>query len=316
MVTPVEVSVVMSVYNGERYLAETIESILHREGVEFEFIIVDDGSTDETPQMLQNYSDKDKKFRVIHQDNQGLTKALIRGCQQARGEYIARQDVGDRSLPGRFAAQLAVLKQNPHAVMTVCGTRFLDMERNHLFDAVHTGDELDRALRAMNEKQLRGPSHHGAVMFRKDAYEKAGGYRLPFYVAQDLDLWTRLIEYGTCIAIPEILYEATWALSSISHLRRKQQVIATRAILACRKLRIQGKNEQPVLDRLSKILNRDNQTGVSSEGLLLSRYHYFAGSLLEKNNPAAAKRHFDLAIAAWPLHFKARLKRLRILNTS
>ena len=196
--------------------------------------------------------------------------------------------------------------------MTACGTRFLDMEGNHLFDAVHNGDELDRRLRAMSEKQLRGPSHHGAVMFRREAYEKAGGYRIPFYVAQDLDLWTRLIEYGVCIAIPEILYEATWAPSSISHLKRKQQLIATRAILACRKLRSQGKNEQPILDRLSETLNRNNQAVAYPEGLLLSRYHYFAGSLLEKRDPSAAKRHFDLAIAAWPLHFKARLKRFRI----
>jgi len=196
--------------------------------------------------------------------------------------------------------------------MAACGTRFIDMDGNHLFDAVHSGDELDRALRSTNEKLLRGPSHHGAVMFRRDAYEKAGGYRFPFYVAQDLDLWTRLVEHGICIAIPEILYEAMWAPGSISHLRRKQQIIASRAILACRKLRSQGKNEQLVLDCLSKKLNSNNRADVSPEGLLLSRYHYFAGSLLEKQNPSAAKRHFNLAIAAWPLHLKARLKRFRI----
>lgn len=188
----------------------------------------------------------------------------------------------------------------------------MDIEGNHLFDAVDSGDELDSKLRATREKQLRGPSHHGAVMFRRDAYEKAGGYRIPFYVAQDLDLWTRLIEHGICIAIPEILYEATWAPGSISHLRRKQQAIATKAILACRKLRLQGKDEQPVLDRLLKTVNRDNKAVGYPEGLLLSRYHYFAGSLLEKQDPLAAKRHFDLAIAAWPLHCKARLKRFRI----
>jgi hypothetical protein len=170
-------------------------------------------------------------------------------------------------------------------------------------------------LRATNEKQLHGPSHHGAVMFRKDAYEKAGGYRLPFYVAQDLDLWTRLVEHGSCITTPEILYEATWAPGSISHLRRKQQVIATKAILESRKLRDEGKNEQPVLDRLSGTLTHNNQAAASLEGLLLSRYHYFAGSLLERKNPSAAKQHFDLAIAAWPLHFKARLKRFRIKNS-
>jgi glycosyltransferase involved in cell wall biosynthesis len=309
-----DISVVMSVYNGEQYLEKTIESILHQQGIEFEFIIVDDGSTDQTPIILRDYRDKDKRAKVVHQNNQGLTEALIKGCSMAHGEYVARQDVGDRSLPGRLAAQLAILKKNPHAVMTACGTRFFDLEGNHLFDAAHSCDELDRSLRAMNEKQLQGPSHHGAVMFRRDAYEKTGGYRLSFSVAQDLDLWTRLVEHGTCIAIPEILYEALWAPGSISHLRRKQQIIATRAILACRKLSLQGKNEQPILDRLSETLNRNNQATAYPEGLLISRYHYFAGSILEKKNPSAAKQHFDSAIAAWPLHLKARLKRLRILT--
>jgi glycosyltransferase involved in cell wall biosynthesis len=309
-----ECSVVMSVYNGAAYLRKTIESILSQAGVDFEIIIMNDGSTDNSGDILREYAERDKRVRVIHQENTGLTQALIKGCQLASGEYIARQDVGDRSLPGRLTAQLAVLRQNPHAVMTACGTRFYDIEGNHLFDAVHADDKLDRTLRAVNERQLRGPSHHGAVMFRRDAYEQAGGYRLPFYVAQDLDLWTRLVEHGVCIASPEILYEATWAPGSVSHLRRKQQIIATRAILACRKLRLQGKNEQPVLDRLSEKLNRNNQALAYPKGLLLSRYHYFVGSLLEKQDPLAAKRHFDLAIAAWPLHTKARLKRLRLFK--
>jgi glycosyltransferase involved in cell wall biosynthesis len=310
-VTP-EISVVFSVFNGAAQLPRTLESILAQSDADLEMIAVNDGSIDSSGNLLDDYAGRDKRITVIHQDNQGLTKALIRGCQLARGKYIARQDVGDRSLPGRFTAQLAVLRHNPDAVMTACGTRFLDIEGDHLFDAVDSGDELDRKLRAMSEKQLRGPSHHGAVMFRRDAYEKAGGYRLPFYVAQDLDLWTRLIEHGICIAIPEILYEATWAPDSISHLRRKQQIIATRAILACRKLKFQGKNEQPVLDRLSEKLDRNSRAVAYPEKLLLSRYHYFAGSLLEKQDPLAAKRHFDLAIAAWPLHFKAWLKRFRI----
>jgi glycosyltransferase involved in cell wall biosynthesis len=305
------ISVVMSVYNGERYLSATIESILHQEDADFEFIIVNDGSTDKSAEITDCYAKQDNRIRVIWQDNQGLTKALIKGCSEAKGIYIARQDVGDSSLPGRFTAQLAILKQNPNAVMTACGTRFLDIEGNHLFDAVKTRDELDHSLRAMHEKQLRGPSHHGAVMFQRDAYEKAGGYRLPFYVAQDLDLWTRLIERGVCIAIPEIFYEAMWAPGSISHLRRKQQIIATRAILACRKLRLQGKNEQPILEQLAKDLVRKEQANPCLNRLTTSRYHYFVGSVLEKQAPQAAKQHFNLAISAWPLHLKAIWKRFR-----
>ena len=107
------VSVVMGVYNSAAVLSTTLESILSQECVEFEFIIVNDGSKDESGRILEEYAGRDSRIRIFHQDNQGLTRALIKGCAEAKGEYIARQDVGDRSLPGRFLAQLAVLKQNP-----------------------------------------------------------------------------------------------------------------------------------------------------------------------------------------------------------
>ena len=115
------------------------------------------------------------------------------------------------------------------------------MEGNQLFDAVQTGYELDRKLRTLSARELSGPAHHGAVMFREDVYEKVGGYRPQFLVAQDLDLWTRLSDYGICLGIPEILYEAIWEPGSISHLKRKQQIIATKAMLTSRQLRANSK---------------------------------------------------------------------------
>lgn len=309
MLTMPEMSVVLSVFNGVDRLALTLDSVLAQEEADFEVIAIDDGSTDGSGELINEYASRDKRMRAFHQDNEGLTSALIRGCQLAQGKYIARQDVGDRSLPGRFAAQLATLRRNPQAVLTACSTRYVDMGKNILFDAIQTGDELDRTLRATSEKLLRGPSHHGAVMFRRDTYEKSGCYRLPFCVAQDLDLWTRMVEYGNCLALPEIFYEATWTPGSISHLRRKQQVLATHAIISCRRLRFRGESEQLVLERIAGELGSENETVPSPDGLSSSRYHYFAGSVLLKKNPAAAKRHFDSAIAAWPLHVKAIWKR-------
>ena len=99
MSTNPEVSVVMSVYNGASNLAATMDSILSQEGVELEFIVVNDGSTDETGEILDDYARRDDRVRVIHQENTGLTRALIRGCAAATGEFIARQDAGDVSLP-------------------------------------------------------------------------------------------------------------------------------------------------------------------------------------------------------------------------
>src|SRR5438445_3821400 len=87
-----EVSVVMGVYNGASHLAATLDSILSQDGVELEFIVVNDGSTDESAEILNCYASRDSRVRVIHQDRAGLTRALISGCDAARGEFIARQD--------------------------------------------------------------------------------------------------------------------------------------------------------------------------------------------------------------------------------
>ena len=103
MTTIPKVSVVMSVYNGAEHLAETLDSVLQQEDCDFEFIVVNDGSTDSTASILDEYARRDPRLRIIHQSNTGLTQALINGCHQARGEYIARQDAGDVSLSSRLS---------------------------------------------------------------------------------------------------------------------------------------------------------------------------------------------------------------------
>ena len=107
-----EVSVVMSVYNGAKYLRESVESILSQKSVDFEFIIVNDGSTDDSENILDEYAVQDNRIRIIKQKNMGLTQALIRGCNEARGTYIARQDANDVSLQGRLKKQLEYLKSH------------------------------------------------------------------------------------------------------------------------------------------------------------------------------------------------------------
>src|SRR4030042_1971241 len=96
----------MSVYNGEKYLKEAVESILNQTFRDFEFIIINDGSTDGTGAILASYQQKDARIRIYNQENQGLIASLNRGCQLARGEYIARMDADDISLPQRLQRQL------------------------------------------------------------------------------------------------------------------------------------------------------------------------------------------------------------------
>ena len=106
--SPLDISVVMSVCNGSDLLAKAVNSILSQEGVSLELIVVNDGSIDGScATILDEYARRDPRVRVIHQENTGLTRALIRGCAAARGQFIARQDSDDISLPGRLASGCA-----------------------------------------------------------------------------------------------------------------------------------------------------------------------------------------------------------------
>ncbi len=151
-------------------------------------------------------------------------------------------------------------------------------------------------------------------MFRRAAYHAVGGYRPEFRVAQDLDLWVRMAEQGCCAATSDILYRAVWQPGSISHLGRGQQVLATQAILECRARRRRGASERPVLNRLQAVFEKSRTDEIVFPGLVLARFNYFLGSLLQNRDPAAARRYLYQAVASWPLHLKAWWKLLRVIR--
>lgn len=199
----VEVSVVTSVRNGEPYLTASLESLAAQTGVEAEFIVIDDGSTDGSEEILDRFAARDPRFRVHHRPAAGLTAALREGCALARGSFIARHDADDLSLPGRLAAQLGLLRSDPSLAFVGCGVRMIGPEEETLSETVHRRPpaEATRGLLAGRE----GPAH-GSVIFRTEAYEKVGGYRPEFRHAQDVDLWLRLAETGTFACVPDVLY--------------------------------------------------------------------------------------------------------------
>ncbi|HKR64509.1 MAG TPA: glycosyltransferase, partial [Thermoanaerobaculia bacterium] len=223
-------SVVMSVYNGAATLTETLDSIFAQTESDFELIVIDDGSTDATPQLLA--ACRDARLRVITQPNAGLTRALIRGCAEARAEFIARHDCGDRSHPTRFAKQLAAFEGD--VVLVSCATVTLGPGGERLYVARGDGDTVRASLRSAPLESIQGLSHHGSAMFRRDAYVKAGGYRPQFYFAQDLDLWIRLAALGDIRFLAEELYEARLTLGAISWTHRDEQIALTRLMLAMR----------------------------------------------------------------------------------
>ncbi|HEX7807383.1 MAG TPA: glycosyltransferase family A protein, partial [Thermoanaerobaculia bacterium] len=137
-----KLSVVMAVFNGARDLRATLDSIAAQTERDFELIVVDDGSTDDTPAILASYDDP--RLRVLTQANAGLTRSLIRGCSEARADVIARHDCGDRSHPERFARELALLEQGH--VLVSCAAEFVDADRDRLYVSRANGDDIRRDL--------------------------------------------------------------------------------------------------------------------------------------------------------------------------
>ena len=300
MSTNPDVSVVMSVYNGASHLAATMDSILSQEGVEFEFIVVNDGSTDETGEILDDYARRDSRVRVIHQRNTGLTRALIRGCAAATGEFIARQDAGDVSLAGRLALQLDVFRNNSNVVMTSCGTRFVGPGNEFLYEVRQVGDELHRGLQHVDIDRVHGPSSHTSVMFRRETYEKVGGYRAQFNVAQDLDLWMRLAEVGMCWATPEVLCEFHLSKNSISAVRRYEQIRSAKIIVKCAAARRSGRDDSALIAKWAQ----QRKWNLFfwwwlPRRLQEAKFYYFIGSMLRHRQPKQAQLYFWRAVTTW-----------------
>lgn len=300
-----EVSVVMSVYNGADALPRTLHSVLSQEGVDFEFIVIDDGSTDASGRILDEWAASHPRLRVIHQHNTGLTRALIRGCAEARGEFIARQDCGDVSLPGRLAAQVAVLRATPKAVMVACGAQFLGPRDEVLYTAITSEPELERGLANLNLQRLQGPPHHGATLFRREAYQKAGGYRAPFVVAQDIDLWLRLVEVGRCVGQETVGYAARVEVGGISHRRRDEQFHWGRVAIDCALARRAGHDDAALLEAAVQQAPQRGSVTRPDPARERARFHYFVGSCLRSSDRQAARRYFRSAIQDSPWHVRA-----------
>ncbi len=304
---PPVVSVVMSVFNGASALPRTLEGLSLQQGVAFETVIVNDGSTDGTAELLDRWCSGAPGRHVLHQDNQGLTAALVVGCGAVRGRYIARQDAGDVSLPGRLARQAAMLDADPEVVLISAGTHFMDDEGELLYEVVMDDAAVTASLTAEDPRDLRGPPHHGSTMFRRDAYLAAGGYRTAFRVAQDLDLWIRLVEEGRVASLPEVLYRADSSPGAISFNRRHLQQEATRLIAAARDCRRRGESEKAVLDEARRVTSQPARGGRQSA----ADYHYFIAGCQRRNRPESAMRNYRRALAANPLYWRAALRWLQ-----
>jgi len=294
----------MSACNAAATLRRAVDSVLSQDGADFEFVIVNDGSKDDTGAMLDDYARRDPRVRVFHQENAGLTRSLMRGCAEARGRFIARQDADDVSLPGRLVKQTQMLDADPDMVLAVAWTRIVGPGGETLEEVTSPTNsaELTRLLR----EEMRGIPSHGCAMFRRDAYLRAGGYRPQFYYAQDCDLWLRLAPLGAAGCVGECLYELHQSVGSISSARRELQARFGALAQAAYQARRRGESEEPfLLDA-----EQTRQTALNARGKPPSRRNratacrLMASALDHKGGLGASKYHW-MAVYAWPLDLRA-----------
>jgi glycosyltransferase involved in cell wall biosynthesis len=197
----IEVSVVMAVYNAASYLRASVDSILGQTRDDFEFIMVDDGSTDESRTIIGEYGDP--RIKLLDLAHAGIVPALNHAIGTARGRYVARMDADDVSLPRRLALQVAALEADPTTVVAGCG--FVEIDAFGRQRSVVVPPTLDVDLR--RRLMVRNPYAGGSVMMRRDALLSIGGYPQGFELAEDYEVLHRLSAVGTLTSAPEILYQ-------------------------------------------------------------------------------------------------------------
>lgn len=198
MTTP-RVSVLMSVYNGEKHVRHAIDSILSQTFTDFEFIIVDDGSTDSTVTILDSYSDA----RIVRRKNSqrmGLARSLNRGLALARGEFVARQDADDVSLLERLATQVAFLDREPSVILLGTAIQWID-ESGQLMNQIDCQPCTDASIRW--KMLLNNSFYHSSVMARRSVLVNNGlWYDVKLEYAQDYELWSRVLAHGHGANLP------------------------------------------------------------------------------------------------------------------
>jgi hypothetical protein len=185
-----EFTVVMTVYNGGSYLIPALESILTQSIRDFEFLIVDDGSTDGSTGTLEEYARRDSRIRLIRQENAGTIPSLIKACGLVTTPYIARMDADDISAPDRFERQLDFLGRNREVALLGGAAEYIN-DAGEVLSTVEppTSDDDIRARLATENVFVSS-----AVVMRRDALVMVGGYRRAFLYAEDYDLWLRIAE--------------------------------------------------------------------------------------------------------------------------
>jgi glycosyltransferase involved in cell wall biosynthesis len=279
------VSVLMPVFNAERYIEQTLRSVFRQTLRDFEFIAIDDGSNDNSLKILKDYARHDRRLRVISRPNKGIVATLNEGLSLAGGKYVARIDADDTCDERRLAMQ--VERMDAEQELVALGSNSIvtdpDGRRLGIFAVPLTHEEIDAA-------HLKGQSsiHHPAVMMRTDKLKRVGGYREGFCPAEDLDLWIRLAEVGRVANLAEPLLTRRLTLDGLVATRSHQQENTIRQILidAWARRNLPG---QPHFLRYKPVS-------------IAKRYRLWAWLAINDGHPELAREYARKAVAREPYH--------------
>jgi glycosyltransferase involved in cell wall biosynthesis len=227
-----QITVLMPVRDGARWLRQAIDSVLGQSLQGFELLVVDDGSVDETPAILASYA-PDRRMRVIRGARAGLVAALNRGIADAAAPLIARLDADDSALPQRLARQAEYMRAHPGAELLGSWAEIVD-EAGQPAGAMRRPTDNDELARALDREN---PFIHSSVVFRTATVRSLGGYRAPFAAAEDYDLWTRLSEAGDVANLGEALVRYRVHGGGVTRLQSVRQVFSVRMVRRARAAR-------------------------------------------------------------------------------
>lgn len=218
------ISVLMPAYNAGQFIGTAINSILNQTEQNFELVIINDGSTDSTAQIINQFNDKRIRY-VANNKNEGIVFTLNKGIAEARSEFIARQDADDVSMPTRFEKQLLYMQANSDCALL--GTARARMNEH---GTLHTYASSPKVIAnpTLIDLAARNIFVHGSVMMRANALQKIDGYNSTFQHCEDYELWMRFLVNGYQAAIlPERLYALREHRGQISHENKTTQTLMT-----------------------------------------------------------------------------------------
>ena len=223
------ISVITPVYNNAAYLPEALDSVLNQSFGDFEYILINDGSTDDSLAVLEEYAKKDPRVRVSSRENRGYISALNEGLALARAEFIARMDADDVCMLDRFEKQIKFLRDHPECVVVGGRVLLIDSEgaplREMCTETKH--EEIDAA----HLSGRGGTIVHPAMMARSSAIQSIGGYSGAYPWAEDLDFFLRLAEVGRVANLQDIILRYRQHLSSIGYSKSELQQKSTVAVV-------------------------------------------------------------------------------------